>query len=370
MAAAARAHYGEAAGGILILPHNVDGAPPPGFEVFPAGHPVPDEGSTAAAEAALALAGSLQANDLLLVLLSGGGSALMCLPAAGVGLADKQALTRRLLACGATIGEVNTVRKHLSRIKGGRLAAACAAPVVTLAISDVPGDDPAMIASGPTLPDPTTLKQAREVLARFAIDAPPEIAAALSDPRNETPSEVRGRTADRAVIVACAATALEAAAQRCRTLGIEPIVLDDDLEIEAARLAAMQAGTATALVESGQRCCILCGGETTTRVREPAGRGGRNTVYALELAKLLEGQPGVWALAADTDGIDGRGGHAGALVDPDILARAAEAGLDPDEHLARCDSAAFFEGTGNLLVTGPTGTNVNDFRAVLIDPPD
>lgn len=366
MAEAARKHYGDAVSGILVQPRGLDEAPLPGFESFPAGHPVPDEVSVAAAEAALALAGSLASSDRLLLLLSGGGSALMCLPPPGVSLADKQALTRGLLARGATIAEINCVRKHLSRIKGGRLAAACAAPVTTLAISDVPGDDPALIASGPALPDPTTLEQARDLLARQAIETPPSITAALGDPSNETPVALPGCAVDRTVIVARAATALRAAAGRCRSLGIEPVLLGDDLQGEARALGTAHARAARELAADGAPRCLLSGGETTTRLAPNPGRGGRNTEYALALARGLEGDPRIWALAADTDGIDGHGGHAGALVDPGTLHCA---GLDAEDYLRRSDSATLFETANGLLVTGPTGTNVNDFRAILVNGP-
>ena len=367
MAGVAAAHYGEVGNGLVVYP----GAPrpaaaiPTGWTACPATHPIPGEGSVIAARAALALAGDLGRDDLLLVLLSGGGSALMALPVAGVGLAEKQELTRRLLASGATIGEINCVRKHLSRIKGGRLTAATRADVHTLAISDVPGNDPAVIASGPTVHDPSTQDEARGILARHRIAASQGVRSALRDPLNETP-DLSERPAKRFEIIASGMTALDAAATRCRERGIEPIVLGDRLQGDAAELGTAHARHARQLAAAGRSCCLLSGGETTVRIGPRHGRGERNTVYALALAMGLDGDPHVWALAADTDGIDGQGGHAGAIVSPDTIARARALGMDAATFLLRHDSATFFERAGALLTVGPTGTNVNDFRAVLI----
>ena len=376
MAAEAAAYYGSRCEGLVILPADQKTAGLPGFRFLPASHPLPDARSVAAARAALKLATGLAGDDLLLVLLSGGGSSLMCLPVAGVTLADKQSLSRQLLASGATIQEINCVRKHLSAIKGGRLARASAAPVVTLAISDVPGDDPGTIASGPTVPDDSTLADARNVLDRYRIDAPAAIRAALSDPANESPRREAGIDRHRFRRVAGGMTALRAAADWCRNHGIEPLVLGDRLQGEASVLARRHAERALRLAQSGRTACLLSGGETSVALGPEGGpeqgpsrgKGGRNSEYALALAIALDGHPAIWALAADTDGIDGSGGHSGARVDPHTLARARRAGLQAGDCLRRHDSAGFFEEVGGLLVEGATGTNVNDFRAILINP--
>jgi hydroxypyruvate reductase len=331
------------------------------IEVVEAGHPLPDESGLAAAQRALAGAEALGPDDLLLALISGGGSALLALPARGVSLADKQALTRTLLASGATIGEINCLRKHLSAVKGGRLAAAAApARVATLAISDVPGDDPAIIASGPTVPDPTTLADARAIVAKYAIDLPPAIASALADPANETPKpkdpvDIR--------VVARPRDSLEAAGEVACARGYEPVLLGDALEGEARELGAAHAR----LAGRPGPCVLISGGETTVTLRTATGRGGRNAEYLLALAIALAGRPGVHAIACDTDGIDGSEDNAGAVVGPDSLARARAAGVDPAACLARHDAYGFFAALGDLVTTGPTRTNVNDFRAVLVE---
>jgi hydroxypyruvate reductase len=368
MAAAATAHYENHCEGIVVHPAGQQAAALPGFRSIPASHPVPDTTSVAAATAALTLAKSLAGDDLLLVLLSGGGSSLMCLPVAGVTLADKQSLSRQLLASGATIQEINSVRKHLSAIKGGRLAQASAAPVVTLAISDVPGDDPGTIASGPTVPDDSTLAEARNVLGGYRIEASAAIRTALSDPGNESPRWEAGIDRHRFRIVAGGMTALQAAAGWCRAHGIEPLVLGDRLQGDAGLLARSHAEQALRLAKCGRPACLLSGGETSVALGPDCGKGGRNSEYALALAIALGGHPAIWALAADTDGIDGCGGHSGALVDPCTLARAQRAGLDAGDFLRRHDSASFFERAGGLLVEGATGTNANDFRAILVNP--
>ncbi|HEX9174297.1 MAG TPA: DUF4147 domain-containing protein [Telluria sp.] len=368
MATQASAHYGDRCEGLVILPASLEQAALPGFRCFPASHPIPDSSSVAAARAALALAADLAGDDLLLVLLSGGGSSLMCLPVAGVTLADKQSLSRALLASGATIREINCVRKHLSAIKGGRLAQASAAPVVTLAISDVPGDEPGTIASGPTVPDESPLAEAREVLSRYRIEAPAAIRSALANPANATPRREAGTDRYRFRIVANGMTALQAAADWCRDHGIEPLVLGDQLQGEARMLALSHAEQALFLAKSGRPACLLSGGETSVALGPECGIGGRNSEYALALAVALSGHPAIWALAADTDGIDGCGGHSGALVDPRTLARARQAGMNAGDFLRRHDSASFFARAGGLLVEGATGTNVNDFRAILVNP--
>jgi len=370
MAAGASRHFGNAASGIVILPdsHEASYPGPPGFETIAATHPVPGERSREAAQRALDIASRLTVNDLLLFLVSGGGSSLMCLPAREVSLEEKQALTRRLLACGATISETNCLRKHISRVKGGRLAAASLAPVVTLAVSDVPGNDPSLIASGPTLEDRTTLADARTILEKYSIEPAPGIKAALGNSLNETPEFGKTRRLDRIEIVSSGMIALEAAALHCRVLGIEPRVLGDDLEGDAAELAREHAREAQALASTGERFCILSGGETTVRLSPAPGIGGRNTEYALALAIALAGDDRIWALAADTDGIDGSGGHSGAIVGPDTIRKAQDLGLDAGKYLERNDSATLFRETGCLLEEGATHTNVNDFRAILVNP--
>jgi len=369
MAAAAARHYRGNCGGLVIQPDDPCMQPGeiPGFRHYRASHPVPDERSVAAAEAAMNLASRLGPDDLLLVLLSGGGSSLMSLPAEGVSLHEKQGLTRQLLSCGATIEEINCVRKQLSRIKGGRLARACRAPVLTLAISDVPGDDPGLIASGPTVTDRTTAADARAILARHGIQPPAAIERILARSADATIGPVITSDSNRLCVVANGMTALRAASDECRRHGIEPLVLGDDLQGNAQELARDQARLALNLAVTGRACCLLSGGETTVTLDGPTGRGGRNTEFALALAVALDRHPDIWALAADTDGIDGSGGHSGALVDPDTLRRAQQAGLAAEEFLSRHDSATFFEQAGGLLVEGPTGTNVNDFRAILVN---
>ena len=372
MAAEAARHYGDDCSGIVIFPGDrlaKPKAPAPGLRLYPASHPVPDRGSLRAARAALALAGGLTPDDLLLVLLSGGGSSLMCLPAGGVTLREKQALTQGLLGCGAPIGEINCVRKHLSGVKGGRLAQASAAPVVTLAISDVPGDDSGAIASGPTAPDPSTSADARAVLDRYRIAAPASVLKALRDPAAETPGTADEIGGCEYRIVASGDTALRAAARWCREHGIEPLVLGDRVAGEAGAVAKGHALQALDFAGHGQAVCLLSGGETTVKLGPDPGIGGRNTQYALALALALDGHPAIWALAADTDGIDGRGGHSGAMVGPHTLERGRRAEVDAADCLRRNDSATYFRRAGGLLEGGPTGTNVNDFRAILINSP-
>jgi len=370
MAAAAARHYQRDYEGLVIQPDAPAGPARdiPGFRHRAASHPVPDERSVAAAEAALELASGLAPGDLLLVLLSGGGSSLMSLPAAGVSLQEKQSLTRQLLSSGASIGEINCVRKHLSRIKGGRLALACRAPVVTLAISDVPGDDPGLIASGPTVMDHSTPREARAILSRYGIQPTAGVDRALTECTGEHLPSPDASNRNQFRIVAGGMIALQSAADWCRRHGIEPVVLGDDLQGEARDLARDQAGLALDLAATGEPRCLLSGGETTVTLEGAPGRGGRNTEFALALALALGGRPGVWALAADTDGIDGCGGHSGALIGPATLQRAAQVGLDAESHLCGHDSAGFFEQVGGLLAEGPTGTNVNDFRAILVNP--
>jgi glycerate 2-kinase len=347
------------------------------IEVVEASHPVPDAAGLAAAQRILALTQGLTADDLVLCLISGGGSALLTLPAEGLTLEDKQRINRELLHSGANISEMNCVRKHLSRIKGGRLAAACApARVVTLTISDVPGDDPSIIASGPTVPDATTCADALAILRRYGIAVPDGIRARLDDGSLETPKPGDAAFAGHAVhLIATPQQSLEAAAEAARAAGVEAHILSDEMEGESREVGKVQAALARAVARRGtpfaRPCVILSGGETTVTVRKqpegtPRGRGGRAGEFCLGLAQALQGQPGVWALAADTDGIDGVEDNAGAFVGPDTLSRAAQQGLKVDQHLDRNDAYGYFAPLGDLVVTGPTHTNVNDFRALLI----
>jgi glycerate 2-kinase len=344
--------------------------------VVEASHPVPDAAGEAAARRILDLARGLGRDDQLVFLASGGGSALLTLPAPGISLADKQAVTRALLRSGATIAEINTVRKHLSAIKGGRLAAAAApARIVTLAISDVPGDDPAVIASGPTVPDPTSCSDARAVLAKYRIAVPAAIDRHLSLPEAETPKPGDPAFAGaRYEIIASPQESLEAAAAAALARGVEPIVLSDRIEGEARDVGRVHAALATQLrvgrfrVGSrlvGPPAVLLSGGETTVTVHG-SGRGGRNVEFLLALAIALDGLPGVSALACDTDGIDGTEDNAGAILYPDSIARAAALGVAAKAALADNDGYGFFAALGDLVVTGPTLTNVNDFRAILV----
>jgi glycerate 2-kinase len=340
--------------------------------VTQAGHPVPDEASQAAAEQALRFAAGAAREDLVLVLLSGGASANWIAPAAGLTLAEKQAVNRALLKSGATISEINSVRKHLSRIKGGRLGAlAYPARVVTLAVSDVSGDDPAVIGSGPTVPDPTTLADARAVMARFGLDVSEPVGRALADPANETPKP-RHPAFDRAAfrLVARPREAFRAAEAAIRARGYDCIFLGDRIDGEAREVAAVQARLARDLQAQGRCGVIVSGGELTVTLRGK-GRGGPNQEYALALAQALRATPGIAAIAGDTDGTDGGCGGpddpAGAFVDDTTLARARKLGLDPAAFLSENDSTGFFERLGDLLQPGPTYTNINDFRAIFVD---
>jgi glycerate 2-kinase len=350
------------------------------IEIIEAGHPVPDDSGEVAARRILDLARGLGPEDQLVCLLSGGGSALLTLPAPGLALADKQAVTRALLRSGATIGEINTVRKHLSAIKGGRLAAVAApARVLTLAISDVPGDDPAVIASGPTVPDPTSFADARAVFAKYRIVPPDAVAAHLAAAAEETPKPGDPIFArNRFELIASPQQALAAAAEAALARGLTPIVLSDRIEGEARDVAAVHAAIALQVGAGHFRvgastvappAVLLSGGETTVTVRG-TGRGGRNTEFLLALAAALAKAPGgaprIAALACDTDGIDGTQDNAGAIVYPDTIERAAAQGIAIDDKLAQNDSYGFFAALGDLVVTGPTLTNVNDFRAILV----
>ena len=359
--------------GIAVTRHGY-GRPTQIVEMVEAGHPVPDAAGVAATERALALASAATRDDLVLVLISGGASANWIAPAPGITLAEKQAVTRGLLRSGASITEINTVRKHLSRIKGGRLAARAApARLVTCAISDVPGDDPAVIGSGPTVPDPTTLSDARAVVGRYGLELPASVARALNDPGNESPKPGDPAfSGTRWQIVARPADVFAAAAAAVKGAGYDCILLGEQLEGEARHVAVDHARLVRELSASGRRAIVLSGGELTVTISGD-GRGGPNQEYALALAIALDGVAGVCALAGDTDGTDGGAGApddpAGAIVDATTLSRARGLGLDPALFLANNDSTGFFARLGDLLTPGPTFTNVNDFRAILVDRP-
>lgn len=369
----AQARSGTPLEGLVVTRHGhlPDNLPDwPNVEVIEAGHPYPDEHSFDAAEKALAMAHSLEAGDNLLLLLSGGGSALLAAPAEGLSLNDKQDVTRALLRSGATIGEINCVRKHLSRIKGGRLAiAARAAHVTTWIISDIPGDDPSFVSSGPTVADITTLSDAREIIRKYGIAASPQVIAALDDPKNETPAaDALGLAGGEMQIIARARDALIAAQSMAETRGYAVTNLGDQLQAEARHLGASHAALARRMAKDGVPRAIISGGETTVTVVNKAGRGGRNLEYLLGLAIALNGEPHIYAISCDTDGIDGTEDAAGATISPDTLVRARSIGLDPAEFLATNNAYGFFEKLGDLVITGPTLTNVNDFRAIMIDP--
>jgi hydroxypyruvate reductase len=371
MARAVEDHWPGALTGLVVTRYG-HGVPCRRIEIVEAAHPVPDAAGRAAAQRILDMVRGLSADDLVLCLISGGGSALLALPAPGITLDEKRAVTSQLLASGATIAEMNAVRKHLSAIKGGRLAAAAApAEVLALLISDVPGDDPATIASGPTVADPTSFADARAILAKYRIDLPSALRAHLEAGRDETPKP--GSAAlrrSRHIMVARPLAALEAAAAVARAAGIRPVILGDAIEGEASEV-----GRAHALMALSRRdealthgpLALLSGGETTVTVRGP-GRGGRNVEYLLALAVALDGAAGISAIAGDTDGIDGMADNAGALILPDTLVRARARGRDAAADLARNDGHGFFEALDDQVVTGPTLTNVNDFRAILVAP--
>ena len=360
---------GELSG--LIVTRYGHAVPTRCIEIVEAAHPVPDEAGRAVAERILRMVQGLTEDDLVLCLISGGGSALLALPAPGLTLEDKQAVNKALLRSGAAIGEINCVRKHLSAIKGGRLALAAApAPVVTVMISDVPNDDAAVIASGPTVADPTTAADALAILAKYRIDGPPSVLAHLRRGDDETPKpgdERLARVDNR--IIATPLQSLEAAAAIARAAGIAPLILSDSIEGEARDVALVHAAIVRHCARHGQPgappCAILSGGETTVTVRG-TGRGGRNAEFLLALAVALDGLPGIDALAADTDGIDGTEDNAGAVLAPDSLARAAARGVSAKALLADNDGYGFFSALDDLVVTGPTFTNVNDFRAILV----
>ena len=367
----------------LVVTRHGHGVPCERIEIVEASHPVPDATGQQAAQRILDLARGLGPDDQLVFLVSGGGSALLALPAPGITLEDKQSVTRALLRSGATISEINAVRKHLSAIKGGRLAAAAAhgrpgIRVVTIAISDVPGDDPAVIASGPTVPDPTSFADARAVLAKYHIEEPASVITRLDGAVDETPKPGdRIFESSRYTLIASPQRALAAAADAALAAGVTPIVLSDRIEGEARDIGLMHAAIARQLAAGQFRvgggpvalpAVLLSGGETTVTVRGQ-GRGGRNSEFLLGLAGALDGAPGISAIACYTAGIDGTEDNAGAMVFPDSIARAARRGVSLKSAAADNDSYGFFHAVDDLVVTGPTLTNVNDFRAILIVPP-
>jgi hydroxypyruvate reductase len=341
------------------------------LEVIEAAHPVPDEAGRDAAKRIFELVQGLTEDDLVLCLISGGGSSLLALPAEGVTLEDKQAMNKALLASGATISEMNTVRKHLSAIKGGRLArAAYPAKVIALMISDVPGDDASIIASGPTVPDPSTNEDALGIIEKYGIDVPDNMRRLL-DTAEETPKPGDPCFENvENIMIATPQASLEAAAEVARKAGVTPVILGDSIEGESRDVALVHAGIARQCAMRGQPeqppCVLISGGETTITLKGN-GKGGPNTEFLLSLAIALDGMENIYALAGDTDGVDGSEDNAGALIYPDTLARAGKAGINPKAMLANNDPYTFFKGIGDLLETGPTLTNVNDLRAILIE---
>ncbi len=341
------------------------------IEIIEAAHPVPDQAGLKASQRILELVSGLTVDDLVLCLISGGGSSLLALPALGLSLEDKQAINRNLLSSGATIAEINCVRRHLSAIKGGRLAAACyPARIINLIISDVPGDDPVNIASGPTVADASTCAEAIDILRRYQIDVPARVVELLQSGMNESikPSDIKLPHIETHLI-ATPQMALEAAAKVAREQGIACHILGDAIEGESREVGKVMAGIALQVASHGQPflppCILLSGGETTVTIRGN-GRGGRNVEFLLSLGVALQGASGIYAIAGDTDGVDGIEEIAGAFLTPDTLARARGLGVNPAESLAQNDGHSFFKILGDSLITGPTLTNVNDFRAILI----
>ena len=371
MARAVEQHWSGPLDGTVVTRYG-HAVPCERIKIVEASHPVPDAAGEAAALSIFGQISRLTAADRVLALISGGGSALLAAPAPGVTLAEKRALTSALLRSGASIGEINCVRKHLSALKGGRLAAAAwPASVLTLAMSDVPGDDPAVIASGPTVGDPTTCVEALAVLEFYGIAIPAELRRRLESGELETPKPGDPRLANSNFrLIASPRQMLEAAAAEALRLGITPLILGDAIEGEAREVGNVMAGIARSCGQHGfpakKPCVLLSGGETTVTMKG-AGRGGRNTEFLLGLALALDGAPAIHALAADTDGVDGSEDNAGAFVGPDTLLRARQLGLDIRQAMAGNDAWGYFSALGDLLVTGPTRTNVNDFRAILVE---
>jgi hydroxypyruvate reductase len=370
MALAVEKHFQGELEGIAITRYG-HGLQTKKIRVIEAGHPVPDEAGEAAAREILQRVKGLGKDDLLLALLSGGGSSMLSLPAEGISMADLKAVTTQLLRSGATIQEINTVRKHLSAIQGGRLAAACRAPVVALIISDVTGDDPTHIASGPAAPDPTTYRDAFDVLKKYRISPPAAVKARFERAADETPKPgdpVFRRVENR--VIATPHRSLEAAAEVFAKRNIQPVILGDTITGEAAEVAKVMAGLIREIRKYSAPfrppVVLISGGECTVTVREEGGRGGRCAEFLLSLAIELQDMDEVWAIAADTDGIDGSEDNAGAFMTPDSTNRASSKGLDAKALLAKHDSYGFFSALGDLLVTGPTRTNVNDYRAIVV----
>ena len=373
MARALEDHWPGPLEGLVITRYGYD-VPCQRIEIVQAAHPVPDAAGLQAAQRIRQLVSGLSADDLVIALISGGGSSLLVAPGPGLTLADKQAVNSALLASGASIAEMNCVRRHLSSLKGGRLAAAChPARVLTLLISDVPGDDPINIASGPTVADPTTCADALAIIDRYRIAVTASVRTLLQTGQGESIKPGDARLAGAATrMVTAPQTALEAAAQVARAAGYAPHILGDSLEGEAREVGKALAGISRQVVVHGQPfaapCVLLSGGETTVTLKG-TGRGGRNVEFLLALGVALDGLPGVWALAGDTDGVDGAEEIAGAILSPDSLARAWALGINPRASLDNNDGHGFFQALGDAVITGPTLTNVNDFRAILIDGP-
>lgn len=372
MARAVEDHWEGPLSGLVITRYG-HGLPLQHIELVEAAHPVPDAAGREAAQRVLDMMQGLSSDDLVLCLISGGGSALLALPTDGITLENKQAINKALLRSGANIGEMNCVRKHLSAIKGGRLAAAASpARVVTLLVSDVPGDDPSVIASGPTVADPTNFADALAILHKYRIEEPKAVLEHLRAAQNETPKPDDPRLErTETIMLATAQDALDAAAAKAEAAGYQPVILGNSIEGESREVALVHTGIAQQVAQHGQPvpapCVLLSGGETTVTVRG-TGRGGRDAEFLLALAVALNGHPRIHAIACDTDGIDGTEDNAGALVAPDTLERAAAIGLNAKESLTNNDGYAFFGALDDLVITGPTRTNVNDFRAILIDP--
>ena len=370
MARAVEDHWSGELSGLVVTRYGY-AVPCRRIAIVEAAHPVPDAAGLAAARRMLDVVRGLTADDLVLCLISGGGSALLPLPLEGLTLEHKQAVNRELLKSGASINEMNCVRRHLSAIKGGRLAAAChPARVLTLAISDVPGDDPINIASGPTVADPTTCIDALAIVRRYGINLPPAVREVLESGRGESVKPGDPRLARAEIrLIATPQMALQAAAAVAREAGVTPLLLGDAIEGEAREVGKVMAGIARSAAQHGDPaappCVLLSGGETTVTVRG-GGRGGRNVEFLLALAVALDGLPNVWAIAGDTDGVDGAEEVAGAIVAPDTLSRARAQGLRAADRLADNDGHGFFEALGDQVITGPTLTNVNDFRALLV----
>ena len=370
MARAVEQHWDGELSGLVVTRYGYT-VPCERIEIVEAAHPVPDNAGLVAAQRILDLVGTLSADDTVLCLISGGGSALLPLPLDGITLEDKQAVSRALLKSGATISEMNCVRRHLSKIKGGRLAAACQpAKVVTLLIADVPGDNPCDIASGPTVGDPTSCADALAIVRRYAIDLPAKVREVLESGAGESikPDDPRLQNTETHIIAA-PQMALEAAAKVARNAGLDAYVLSDSIEGEARDVGKVLAALARQVAQHGAPfktpCVLISGGETTVTV-QGTGRGGRNVEFLLSLGVALNGEPGVYALAGDTDGVDGQEETAGGFLAPDSLARAWELGVRPKDRLDDNDGHGFFSALGDSVVTGPTLTNVNDFRAILI----